>query len=657
MRLLVLCCLSGACSGIALAGTPLWSFVPNPAFPPQVSVSVSGTAIIQYTVINNSRKPHQLEILPIPGVSQAGPCLLGPKGSASASCVLVLNIAGSALPSNPILGGPYLCQKLSSRKSIQIQCYQPSLGDRLDIRQSSVTSQSYIFAAGAYTDTNSVQRPLIVMSSNNGSQWIYPASVNEVIFTPDNATHPFSDSGDLNDITCTGATCIAVGQYNDTTPRSRPMLALTTNHGTDWTFPSVIPDVAVIATHSVNYAQLNAATCTSSLCLAAGNFCDLLNVCYPMVVSSSDNGGSWSYADSAAQIIFVPDNASHPRSATAADPSGFNSTSCFGSLCIGVGFYFDNLHKQRPLLAKSINNGSWVYSSSINEVQFTPDNASHPFADTGSLGKAFCNQSVCLAGGSYRDNTNIYRPLLAKSSDAGTTWIYPSAINAVQFTPDNVTHPFNNQGYFSGLSCTGLLCVAAGSYQDTGTVYRPLLALSIDGGSSWSYPSAINEIQFTPDNITHPFGSNGYLGAVSCTSTTCIAVGAYVDTLAVNRPLLARSSDGGSTWTYPSEINEVFFTPDNISNPFSNDGGFNSVNCMDDVCVAAGSYTDTNGIGRPLIAYSTDRGLHWTYPSDVTTVNFTPLSTPNPFLNNGYFRVAATSSISGTLPASLQLLY
>lgn len=656
MRILVLFCLSSICSADVLAGNPLWTFAMDPAFPPQVSVSASSTATVKYTVTNHSLRPHQLQIVPIPGISQAGPCQLGPKGSANASCVLVLNILGSALPANPIQGGPFLCQMLSNPKAIQNQCYQPSPEDRLDITKSSVANQSYFFAAGAYTDTNSIQRPLILVGLDSGGQWVYPASVNEVVFTPDNTTHPYSNGGDLYDISCAGATCIAAGVYTDTTPKSLPMLALTTNHGTDWIFPSAIPNVAVIHTHPFNYGSFNAATCTSNICLAVGNFCDLLNVCYPMVVSSTDNGNSWNYADSAAQIDFVPDNVSYPWSASAARPSGFNGTSCSGSHCISVGFYYDTLGKQRPMLAESTNNSPWVYPSSVNQVQFSPDNASHPFSSVGALSKAFCNQSICIAVGSYRDNTNIYRPLLVQNSGVGNSWIYPSSINAVQFTPDNITHPYQDQGVLFGPSCSGLLCVAPGAYQDTSSGFRPLLALTIDGGLNWSYPSIINEVQFSPDNLSHPFGSGGWLGSSFCTGTTCLAAGGYTDSFFDFRPLLARSSDGGSTWVYPSEINAVIFTPDNVTHQFLNNGSFNSVSCIGDACVAAGSYTDTNGITRPLLAYSNDLGVNWSYPSDVTLVNFSPLGTPNPFLDNGNFRASATSSISAILPAPLRLL-
>jgi len=39
---------------LAHAGIPVWAFTPSISFPPQVAVSASGTATVQYTITNNS---------------------------------------------------------------------------------------------------------------------------------------------------------------------------------------------------------------------------------------------------------------------------------------------------------------------------------------------------------------------------------------------------------------------------------------------------------------------------------------------------------------------------------------------------------------------------------------------------------------------------
>jgi hypothetical protein len=117
----------------AQAGIPVWSFAPDASFPPTVSVSSTGSALVKYIVSNNSSKAHDLVIKPQTGVSQSSPCLLGPKGSASATCALSLTITGSALPTSGLSGGPVLCQANPDGTPNPNECYQPSKANSLAI--------------------------------------------------------------------------------------------------------------------------------------------------------------------------------------------------------------------------------------------------------------------------------------------------------------------------------------------------------------------------------------------------------------------------------------------------------------------------------------------------------------------------------------------
>jgi hypothetical protein len=117
----------------AQAGIPVWSFAPDANFPPATFVSSTGTASVKYTVSNNSSKAHNLVIKPEIGLSQNGPCLLGPKGSASSTCLLSLTITGSALPASGLSGGPLLCQANPDGTPNSNECYQPSKANSLAI--------------------------------------------------------------------------------------------------------------------------------------------------------------------------------------------------------------------------------------------------------------------------------------------------------------------------------------------------------------------------------------------------------------------------------------------------------------------------------------------------------------------------------------------
>ncbi|MFC3908725.1 hypothetical protein ACFORL_06495 [Legionella dresdenensis] len=107
---------------IAQAGIPVWEFVTNPVFPPQVTVNHNATVTVQYTLINHSKKPHRLLMQPITGIYQLYPCVAQGGGT----CELVLNIVGSELPATGWAGGPVLCEAGDTTTPNANQCYQPS---------------------------------------------------------------------------------------------------------------------------------------------------------------------------------------------------------------------------------------------------------------------------------------------------------------------------------------------------------------------------------------------------------------------------------------------------------------------------------------------------------------------------------------------------
>ena len=116
-------------------------------------------------------------------------------------------------------------------------------------------------------------------------------------------------------------------------------------------------------------------------------------------------------------------------------------------------------------------------------------------------------------------------------------------------------------------------------------------------------------------------------------SMPMVAAGSYQDTNETSYPLLATSSDSGASWVYTLDS----ATSPSVPSRFSNDGSFNGVSCRGLNCVAAGSYTSTNGISQnpeyPLLATSSDGGVSWTYTLDSTT---SP-SVPSDYSNNARF--------------------
>lgn len=112
------------------AGNPLWTFTPDPYYPSTVSVTSASSAIIKYTVTNQSHKTHTLVMKPIPGITQnttGGNCSTSFTLKYLKSCTLELLVDGSRLSAS-IRGGPVVCESGNPN-----QCYQPSLANSLNI--------------------------------------------------------------------------------------------------------------------------------------------------------------------------------------------------------------------------------------------------------------------------------------------------------------------------------------------------------------------------------------------------------------------------------------------------------------------------------------------------------------------------------------------
>ncbi|MBA2710812.1 MAG: hypothetical protein H0U57_09500 [Tatlockia sp.] len=101
------------------AAMPLWSFIPDPNFPNQITVLPGSSAIVKYVVQNNTKRTKILFLLNTfqGAITQVEPCILAPaKGSI---CILTLAINGNLLPPK-LDGGPFLCELGNPQ-----QCYQP----------------------------------------------------------------------------------------------------------------------------------------------------------------------------------------------------------------------------------------------------------------------------------------------------------------------------------------------------------------------------------------------------------------------------------------------------------------------------------------------------------------------------------------------------
>ena len=412
-------------------------------------------------------------------------------------------------------------------------------------------------ASGQYSN-NLTTQPLIAVRKNHATMWHYPPSVFKNLQT---AISPYFISGKLRGSSCTGSgkntTCIAAGDYFTNTTQL-PLIAKSSDGGVLWTYPeSVHQQLQTAIEPDFLNGYLESASCSKStcntICIASGGYCNS-SKCFPLIAVSNDKGNNWTYPADVFQNV-----------TTKIDPNfgggNFESSSCTGSgtatICTAAGAFFTE-DVLLPLVAVTKNAGNtWTYPPSV--FSDLPERVGHRFTG-GLLNATSCTGSgrktVCIAAGTFfRDGPNF--PFIAVSRDAGSTWHYPRFIYTK--LKKLVDAKFTS-GNFLGTSCIGkgkqAICVAAGTYcQSTGCSNgNPLIAVSTNGGKSWTYPiSVFKDLTLRID----PKYELGLFRDVNCTGNEnhnlCIATGQYSNDIATF-PLTAVSSDKGQTWDYPSVI-------------------------------------------------------------------------------------------------------
>ncbi|WP_298625105.1 sialidase family protein [uncultured Legionella sp.] len=374
----------------------------------------------------------------------------------------------------------------------------------LGFLSSASCSSNTCIAAGEYEDMNNIKRPLLALTQDSGATWKYPESLTSPIFTPAD-TYPFADGG-LVSSSCNGTLCITGGYYNDQSSNARPLLAVSKDSGSTWSFPASITS----PTYSdyKNYGYFTRVTCNGNTCIAVGDYVDTNDIFRPLLALTKNSGDTWNYAEITAPVF-------SPASPYPFASGSFASVSCKGDLCVAVGFYIDTSDVKRPLLALTNNAGdTWSFPESIT----TPELTISSFT-SGGFTDVSCNNSICIATGSFRNTSNDIQPLLALSKDSGSTWSYSVPITTPVFTPLN-TYPFYS-GEFNSASCNETTCIAAGTYVDDDGRQRPLLALSTDSGSIWSYPEVITSVLFSPMD-TNPYADEGRFRAASAGSPSLL---------------------------------------------------------------------------------------------------------------------------------------
>lgn len=537
------------------------------------------------------------------------PFNLAPTGSANDNCVLKLLIKGPVLATNSLqicTEGETTCQ---------------SLADPLMVTQ--VDSLPFIgVGAGLYLNNSSQRFPLLATTQDSGASWFYPTE----IFTALNASiDPNYRAGSFAGAACSGENdktiCIAPGQYSNNVT-TLPLIAVGHNNATSWNYPhSVFEDLQTTIDPNFVSGELRGAGCSGSgshsICIAAGDY-STGETQLPLLAQSTNGGTLWTYPESI-----------HTNLKTAIDPdfvSGFlTNASCSKStcqtVCVASGGYC-NATKCNPLLALSNDKGSnWTYPAEIFQnlpTKLDPGYAGGNFESVSCTGSG--NETICTAAGAFVTNSAPL-PMIALTQNGGSSWSYPPSVFTDLAT--RIAHGFLG-GIFNSVSCTGSgpksVCIAAGTFFRDGP-NLPFIAVSRDAGSNWDYPDFIYTKLKT---VVDPRAVSGNFSSTSCTGkgkhSICVAAGNYcLDNTGCSfvNPLIAVSTNGGKSWSYPPSVYEDLKTK---IDPQFQIGLFRDVSCSGDgdynFCVAQGQYAN-NVTTFPLTAISMDSGKTWTYPSTI----------------------------------------
>lgn len=185
------------------AGGPLWVF--KPLTDTSFAIPANSTAVVQYRVTNQSKKPHVLTMNPIQGITQitigneiCGKTFALPgKGT---SCILSLLVNGSQL-THTIADGPIVCEQRSTNL-----CYRPKQSDILQISVAPPITDAIIRVTGSPL-TLTTNGPTGYLTINNTSL--------EVSAT--NITSNFTGTALAGHVTETGNNCTNVAPNSSCT--------------------------------------------------------------------------------------------------------------------------------------------------------------------------------------------------------------------------------------------------------------------------------------------------------------------------------------------------------------------------------------------------------------------------------------------------------
>ena len=292
-------------------------------------------------------------------------------------------------------------------------------------------------------------------------------------------------------------------------------------------------------------------------------------------------------------------NSVSPPAAGSPPRSLFDSVACpSAGNCTAVGSYVTSQGARQGVFVTQ-SGGLWGQGTEVS-----------PPADAkqiGSFNSVACpGAGECVAVGDYENSSGDNQALIATSSAGGPVTGLEAPL------PQDAAAATSNAGFagsqLNAVSCpSASTCVAVGTYYDNHGVLQGLLLR--ESGSGWTATRAP-----LPAGAENPADPNYFdLTAVACPAAdNCSAVGYYPGASSSQQGVLLTLANG--TWS-----NQQLSLPsDAAQNPGVQ---LASVACVSSGnCTAAGSYTDSSGVGHALIVTEKDgawsRGTAPALPAD-----------------------------------------
>jgi hypothetical protein len=336
--------------------------------------------------------------------------------------------------------------------------------------------------------------------------------------------------------------------------------------------------------------------------------------------ASAANGATWLPST-------APTSGLNPAPNSSSDITNYDTACASNTRCVAVGNYVGSASTYDGLIETGTYSGSsWAWTAVTAPASgLVPPASATP--DVWLYGVSCPTTTSCIAVGYYSDSSGGIDGLIVTAAYSGSSWNWtPTSAPDTPLTPSAISPPDYSLNDVSCPSTTS--CFAVGRYYDVSSNPEGLIETGIYSGSSWSWkPSTVPTTGLSPPSNGSPDISP--LGVSCPTSSTCLAVGNYLDTSSHFEGLIETGSYSGSSWTWAAST-----APTSGLNPVSSASPqveLHDVSCPSTTfCVGSGSYPDSSHGLDGLFEIGTHSNSGWTW-----TPNAAPLSSGlNPASNS-----------------------